>query len=66
MLKGKEYIINPEPGTGKYRMFNEIEGKQYFVDVLSRTCSCDSYKYRKKNRFGNKTCKHLRICRGIK
>ena len=46
---------------------NLINHKTYGVDIgIPPFCSCNSFKYSKRNKKGKKKeCVHLKICRGI-
>lgn len=47
-----------------YQRFHHVTEKGYEVDIdpdslQYATCTCAAYKFAKKDRFGQKTCKHI-------
>ncbi len=48
---------------GFYRVTNNKDLITYYVDTKANLCSCKSFKYCKKK---IKSCKHLKLCKGLK
>ena len=64
----KDYEIVPDLLiSGLFTMKNIKTGAIYGVDIGNPPfCSCEAFKYGKKNKKGNKPdCNHIKICKGI-
>ena len=66
-LERKDYLIIPNEATkGIFKVINLNNAMTYKVDIKKPFCSCECFKFGKKDRKGNKkVCGHIKICRGI-
>jgi len=63
----KNYEIIPQETEGLFKVINLDNHKAYKVDINKPFCSCDRFKYTKKDKRGHKKiCGHIKLCRGVR